>query len=221
MSTIVVTGMEFEARIARRAGLRAIVVGGRPEQRVAAIERALAEGATGLISFGIAGGLDPLLASGAILVPEAVRIDSGEEFPVDPEWRRRLLSGIPHAVSGIVLGAGAIVAGVNEKKSLYDRTNAVAVDLESGAVASAASRAGVPFVVVRAIADSAHRDLPHVALVGLDSEGRAAVGTVCGLLARKPRQIPALVRLTLETRRALSAIAAIAGLVGVSRAAPV
>jgi adenosylhomocysteine nucleosidase len=209
MTTFVVTGLEVEARLARRAGLRTVVAGGRPERRAATIAKAVAEGATGLISFGIAGGLDPKLTPGTVLLPETVYTESGETFVADPAWRRRLLAHIPGAASGAIYGAEAVVARAVDKKSVFGRTKAVAVDLESGPVARAAAQAGIPFVVLRAVADPAHRNLPRAAILGLSDEGRVAYGTVLGQMARNPHQFPALLFIALETRRALTAIHAI------------
>lgn len=184
MTTFVVTGLEVEARIARRAGLRTVIAGGSKERRAAGIARAIDEGATGLISFGIAGGLDPRLAPGTVLLPETVYADPGESFAVDETWRRRLLAHIPDAIGGAIYGAEAVVARVAEKKSAFIRTKAIAVDLESGPVARAAAQAGIPFVVLRAVADPAHRNLPRAAVLGLTDEGRVAYGAVFGHMAK-------------------------------------
>lgn len=210
MTTFVVTGLEAEARIARRAGLRTVIAGGSKERRAALIARAVAEGATGLISFGIAGGLDPKLAPGTVLLPETVYAGPDESFVVDAAWRRRLQAHIPGAVGGTIYGAEAVVARVVEKKSTFARTKAVAVDLESGPVARAATQAGIPFVVLRAVADPAHRNLPRAAVLGLTDEGKVAYGAVFGHIAKNLHQFPALLFIALETRRALTAMHAIA-----------
>ncbi len=210
MSTIVIAGLEIEARIARRAGLRTLVVGGKPEKRAAGIADAIASGATGLISFGIAGGLDPKLVPGTVLLPETVHTDRGEMFVADDKWRRRLLTHIPGAVSGAIYGGEAVVSRVADKRALFGRTKALAVDLESGLVARAATAAGIPFVVLRSVADPAHRNLPRAAVLGLNDEGRVAYGAVFGQMLRNLHQFPALLFTAFETRRALTAMHAIA-----------
>ncbi len=210
MSTIVVTGLEIEARIARRAGLRALVVGGKPEKRAATIADAIAAGATGLISFGIAGGLDPKLVPGTVLLPETVHTDRGETFVADEKWRRRLMAQIPSAIPGAIYGGEAVVSRVSDKRILFGRTKALAVDLESGPVARAATAAGIPFIVLRSVADPAHRNLPHAAVLGLNDKGRVAYGAVFGQMVRNLHQLPALLFTAMETRRALTAMHAIA-----------
>ncbi|HEX4111260.1 MAG TPA: nucleoside phosphorylase [Stellaceae bacterium] len=221
MTTFVVAGLEAEAKIARRAGLRTIVACGSKERRATSIAQAIADGATGLISFGIAGGLDPRLKPGTVLLPQVVHTEAGEAFVADAAWRHRMLAHVPDAVAGAIYGAEAVVARVSEKKSLFDRTQAVAVDLESAAVARAAARAGIPFIVLRTVADPAHRTLPQAAVFGLTGEGRVAYGLVFGHLARRPHQFPSLLFIAIETRRALTAIYAIAQPVDGFHALPV
>jgi len=197
MATVAVTGMRAEARIARQAGLAAIVIGGSAAQRLTAVERAIAEGATRLISFGIAGGLDPTLTPGMVLVPATVRDDDGTIFACDVA---RLLG------AGSILGAAAMVIDPAAKRWLFKTTGAAAVDLESGAVAQAAARAGIPFHVIRAVADPARRGLPPAARIGLDGRGRVALWPVLRSVATEPKQIPALIRLAADTNLALWAL---------------
>ncbi len=50
--------------------------------------------------------------------------------------------------------------------------------MESHHVAEAANAHGLPFLVIRAVADTAVDTLPEAALVGLNEEGRPAIGAV-------------------------------------------
>jgi hopanoid-associated phosphorylase len=210
MSAAAVTGLLAEARIVRRAGLAVAAVGGDAARAAREAERLLAEGAAGLVSFGIAGGLDPALASGMLLLPRAVRGDGEERWEVESQWRRRLATTLATAglavSEGDLLGAGAVAASAEDKRALFQRTGAAALDLESHAVARVAARAERPFVALRALADPAGRDLPPAALVGLDAQGRPAVGPVLAALAKDPRQVAALFRLARDTQRALAAL---------------
>jgi adenosylhomocysteine nucleosidase len=203
MTVVAVTGMAVEARILRRVGLPAIVAAGSQDQRAARIKRAIADGATGLISFGIAGALDPRLVSGDVLLPYAVCFANGEIFSCNDEWREELLSEMPDAKFGSILGETAVVVSAFEKGALFRDTHAVAADLESGLIA----RAGIPFVVLRVVADSARIGLPPAALIDLDHDGRPKLGAVLRSVATTPGQVPALIRLALDTRRALAALA--------------
>ena len=194
----IVVGMEAEARIARRSGLRVALPGG--------AARLLADGAGGLVSFGIAGGLTPGLAPGTLVIASEVVLEDGGRLPAGLPPGYAVPEG---ALRAPVAGAVAIVPGAAAKRDLHRRTGAVAADLESGGMARLCADAGVPFAVIRAIADPAERELPPAALVGLGPGGRVALGAVLASVAARPGQIPALVRVALDSRRALRALAGV------------
>lgn len=209
MATGAVTGLAAEARIARQAGLVAAAGAGTPDGTEHAIRSLIEQGVPGLVSFGIAGGLAPNLASGTLIAPAAVRGLDGEAHWVDVQWHARLTraahaAGVPLVVGGI-LGGEKIAASVSEKARLHHATHAIAVDLESHHVARAAARARIPFLVFRVIADSAQRELPPAALVPLTRTGHPSVRVLASIAAR-PGQISALVTLARETRAALEAL---------------
>jgi adenosylhomocysteine nucleosidase len=206
MPVAAVTGLAAEARIAREVGLRALASGGNAARTAAAISRLIGEGATGLISFGICGGLDPRLASGTMVLPLATRSEGGARRCVNEAWHASLADVLPSAATGELFGSRAIVDTRARKAALFRESGAIAVDLESHLVAQAALAAGIPFVVLRVVADAAGRGLPAAALVGLDAAGEPALGVVLGSIARHPKQVPALLRVTLDTHRALRAL---------------
>ena len=205
-----VTGLAAEASVARRAGIAAQASGGLAAQTTAVAESLLSEGAEALISFGIAGALAPALTPGRLLVPRAVIDETGTRYAVDAEWRMRITDALRHAGSqideGDLLGARAAAASPARKAELYRITGAVAIDLESHLVAQAAARAARPFLVLRAVSDSATQALPNAAIHGLAPNGKPALGRVLLSIVRDPRQIPALIKLAGDTRRALDAL---------------
>ena len=101
---------------------------------------------------------------------------------------------------------GEAASSPARKAELHSVTGAVAVDLESHLVARAAARAAKPFLVLRAVSDSAAQVLPDAAVHGLAPSGKPALGRVLLSVARDPRQIPALIKLAGDTRRALDAL---------------
>ena len=204
------TGLEAEARVLRRWGMIAEPSGADPARAEAIAARLLADGADGIVSFGIAGALAPDLAPGALLLPRRIVTEAGESYAADPALRERVAQHL--AAMGFaadtrdLLGRDEVVATAEEKASLFRRTGAVAVDLESHAAARAAAHAERSFVALRAVADLAGFDLPPAALVGLDRDGRAKIGPVLRELMHKPAQLPALIRLALLTRAALRSL---------------
>ncbi len=196
-STGVVVGLAAEARIARRLGWRVAIGGGTAKGAEAAAARLITAGARALVSFGLAGGLDPALRPGTLIVPIRV-ISADVSHPTDNELTQRLGGATPH----VSLAAGQVVARAAIKRQLYETTGAAALDLESGAVAHAASVRRLPFAVLRAICDPAECCLPPAALGALDAQGAIAVWRVLVSLAADPRQLPFVLRLAADAAAA-------------------
>jgi len=198
----VVVGLAAEARIARRLG-EVAVAGARPAGAEAAAEALVARGATALLSFGLAGGLDPNLNPGDVIVPVAV-LDAGRRYFTDEDLCRALGGS---TVSLLAAGE-ALVGDAREQRLLSTRTGASAVDLESGAVARVAQRYALPFAVLRAVCGPAQRSLPPAALVALNDRGAIRPFRVLGSIMIRPWQVPALLRLALGAVLARHALAA-------------
>ena len=197
----VVAGLAAEARIARRLGWQVAIGGGTAAGAVTAARRLADAGADALISFGLAGGLDPALRPGAVIVPEAV-IVAGVRHPTDPELSRTLGG----ATADTMLGAEAIASSAEEKRCLHDRTSASAIDLESGAVACVAAARGIPFAVLRAVCDPVERTLPAAALAAVDAHGTIGIWRMYASLLARPRQLPALLALAIDAAAARRAL---------------
>ena len=200
-------GLAAEARIARAAGFQVVVGAGNP-QRTASLIAAAAPGATCLVSFGIAGGLAPHLSPGDVILSTEIISDDRRWRP-DPHFEGDMadLARRIGATAGPVLGASGILATAADKRRAWQETGALAVDLESAIVACAAEAAGIPFVVLRSIADPARRALPPAALIPLAADGAPALRRVFAEVMRRPQQIAALFGLARDTSRALTALA--------------
>jgi len=201
LSLGVVVGLAAEARIARRLGGRVAIGGGTSDGARRAALGLVESGATELLSFGLAGGLDPALRSGDLLVPRGVLAD-GRRFDTDPSLCRLLGGDTPH----VLLGGERIVAEPAEKQVLWRTTGCAAVDLESAAVAEVTTDRNLPFAVLRAICDPADRAIPPAALAALDAGGTVALGRVLASLVHQPGQLAALFALALDAARARRAL---------------
>jgi adenosylhomocysteine nucleosidase len=198
----VVVGLAAEARIARRLGWPVAISGGTANGAQAAASHLIDEGVGALVSFGLAGGLDPALRPGTIIVPSQVILD-GVSYSADRELMYRLGGPTPH----VSFAAEQIAASAAIKGRLYETTGAAALDLESGAVARAASMRRLPFAVLRAICDPAERCLPSAALDALDARGVVAIWRVLLSLAAHPSQVPLLFRLAVDAAAARRSLA--------------
>lgn len=201
------SGLLAEAKIARRAGFEAVVGAGDYARTVALVEAAVPRAGC-LVSFGIAGALSPDLRSGDVILSDEV-IEGDRRWISDESLRPRVAE-LAHqigAIRGPVLGARQIVASGGEKARAWQESGALAVDMESGVVARAAAAVGIPFLVLRAVADPAKRILPPAALVPLAANGRPAFRRVAASVLCQPSQLRNLLGLAQEARRALAALA--------------
>jgi len=200
------TGLEVEAKIARRAGFAAVVGGGDHHRTMQVVEEA-GPRAECLVSFGIAGALKPGLKPGDIVLSTEV-IDEDRRWITGESLRIRLPELVEEivAIEGPVLGAQMVLATAADKRRAWEETGAIAVDLESVAVARDGAVLGIPFLVLRAIADPATRALPPAALVPLSAEGKPQLGQVLASVMRRPQQLPSLLGVAREARWALAAL---------------
>ena len=192
--------------MADRFGYPVCVGGGTPAGAADAAYELVEQGVNALVSFGFAGGLDPALRPGTVVIPNSI-LSEGHSYATEPALADRFGGLTGHCLVADALAATDAAA----KRRLHAKTGAHAIDLESGSVARVALAHGLPFVVVRAISDAAERDLPPAALQALDRRGRIDLMRVLGSLLRQPMQLPALLSLAsdaLLARRALVGLTA-------------
>ncbi len=181
------------------------------EQRArAAALQLIQAGAGALLSWGTAGALDPGLASGALILASAVRI-ADTDLEVDPTWhtwlRERLSPLRPRC--GLLLHSPHALVDPVQKRDIRVASGALAVDMESGAVAGVASAAGVPYAVIRAIVDRQSDAIPACALQGLDADGEAHLARTLWSLLHRPRELAPLLRLAGGFHRAAATLRAV------------
>ncbi len=204
---LAVTGLVAEARIAAGPGVVTVAGGGDPARLALLVQGALARGVRAVISFGIAGGLEPGLAPGRVLIASGVT-DGDRRSDTAPAWVARIATALPMARIVDLAGVDAAVVDAAGRAALHRRTGAAAVDMESHVAARLAALHGLPFVALRVVADPAERTLPPAALVGLRPDGTTDVGAVLRSLGRAPRQLPGLIRTGLDARAAFAALKA-------------
>ena len=159
-----------------------------------AAQGVIAQGASALLSVGLAGGLAPGVDTGHVILPSQLLQTDGRRifgaWEPDPAVVKRshdCLSarGIP-VHRGTVLTVDEGVLTTDAKAALFDRLRGLAVDMESAAVACAASDAGIPFFGLRVVCDPAGRTVPQELYAFIDAGGTIRPGTIARSLVRRP-----------------------------------
>lgn len=195
MTTLgIVTGVAFEAQLLREGRALIRCAGLRQRAAHAAAESLVNSGATALMSFGIAGGLDPALGPGTLIV-------AGEA-----SWVAALREHFPAALARTLAPTAVILAAPADKAALFAATASAAADMESAGVAEVAAARGLPFVAVRVIADTAHDRVPSVAINAATADGRVRMAASIAGALRHPSQIPDLIRLGRQTAQATAVL---------------
>lgn len=178
-------GGAFTFRGGQLDNLRIAVVecgAGRTKARKATLALLDAHTPRWLLSVGFSGALQTDLKVGDIVVANSVVGPAGEELsldlsmPADPEHGLHV---------GRIATADHIVRKADEKRTLAEKSGAIAVDMESLAVAQTARDARLRFMAVRAISDDANTDLPPEVLAVLGPTGSVRAGAVAGALWKR------------------------------------
>lgn len=157
-----------------------------------------------ILSCGFSGALMPEMKIGNIAIGETIVDTHGQElavelnFPGDPE----------HGLfTGRLLTADEIVRTVSEKRRLHKQFEAIAVDLESLAVAQVARDDRRQFMAIRTISDDMSADLPPEILSILGSTGSVRIGAALGAIWKRPGSAKDMWRLRESASRAAERLA--------------
>jgi adenosylhomocysteine nucleosidase len=134
----------------------------------------VSHGAKALLSWGCAAALNDRISPGCLIIPERIIGASGETYRVNSDWHRRLYKAVErkHPVcTEALVESDAVIKTGTEKQALAKRTQAVATDMESAALARLAQEHGIPFMALRAIVDTVSTDIPENVLKSLDLHG--------------------------------------------------
>jgi hopanoid-associated phosphorylase len=163
----------------------------------------------GVISFGVAGGLDPSLKTGDVVVATEVMAGDARWLAGLSLTEAQIASialGRRRVVRGLLAGVEEVVAASASKAALHSETGAAAVDMESHIAAAYAAEAGIPFAALRVISDPAHRALPVVARKAIKPNGDLDLVQIMGSVVRNPRSLRALVSTGIDFNRALRSL---------------
>ena len=146
-----------------------------------------------IVSAGFAGALDPGLARREVLFPDEIVGPDGASI--------RVALAIDPAGDGPAIRTGRlatveeVVRTPADRAELRARTGAIAVDMETSAVASFCAEAGRRFLAVRVVSDSAEDVIPPEALALVGPTGSYRVGAALGAIWHRPSSLKDLLRL--------------------------
>jgi hopanoid-associated phosphorylase len=188
--------------------------GAGPTNAQAAAELLVAHGATRLMSWGCAGALSAALKPGDLVLADRLMTAENVGMAVDDDWHshaKSRLAGYVAVHAGCLAESKSIVSAGKEKQQLHALTGAIAVDMESIAVAKVARRHGHPFLAIRVIVDPVDMNLPGAVNYSLNNQGEVVLGKLLLFLVRHPAELPGLIRLGLHFKAARNTLKAIAG----------
>jgi adenosylhomocysteine nucleosidase len=143
-----------------------------------------------IISAGFAGGLHESLAVGDLLLADQI-IDTGDrQLTIDFKLDRANVDSMRHLHVGRLLTADHILCDPAEKRAFGRRYGALAVDLETMAVAEVCRSEKVRFLSVRVISDTVDRQLPRdIDRLVKKNTMAGRLGSVAGAIIRRPSSI--------------------------------
>jgi adenosylhomocysteine nucleosidase len=148
-----------------------------------------------VIVSGIAGGLDPDLGVGSVVVPESVvDLASGERFRSHP---------LPDIVSEGTVGVSDRLITDTGRLSKLQAEGIVALEMESSGVAEACQQARVPWTTIRVIGDRPDEGLTDATVMSfLRPDGTVDSLAAIRFLVSHPQRIPGLLRLGRDSANA-------------------
>jgi hypothetical protein len=172
----------------------------------------VSERPTAVLVMGLAGGCEPDLRPGDVVVGDPV-VTPGAGLDgdgADPGLRAQAVraldaTGLRYRI-GRLLTVDEVVTSPAAKAGFWQAQGALAVDMESAHVLAWARRAGLPALAVRAVADGPGDPTPRDLLGVLGADGRMRLAAVASFLGR-PALVGTAWRLGRQARRALGSLA--------------
>lgn len=111
-----------------------------------------------VLILGVCGGLQDDLGPADLVVPDRVGTPEADAPPPDARWL-----GLPRfGRRGRLVSIPRVAGSAAEKRELADRlgADALAIDLETAALAEVTHRHGVPYLVLRSVSDTVDESMP-------------------------------------------------------------
>ena len=184
-----------------------LVSGMGAERARRAASKMIDAGFNALVSWGMAGALAADIEPGALIIPETIVSGAGKVYPTAKKWRSSVIKRLKDCPTDIYLGQLSdsmhVLTLGSEKYRVRQQTDALAVDMESAAIAETACRNQTPFLVIRAVSDSSTMSIPDSVTKFSGPYGEVHVLRLILSLLRRPADIGELVTLARGFRAAI------------------
>ncbi|MFH1924340.1 MAG: nucleoside phosphorylase [Planctomycetota bacterium] len=149
-----------------------------------------------IISAGFAGGLDPSLKRHDLVMADSLADAGGNRLALDFKVDPAALARTPGVHVGRLVTVDGIVRLPDDKRALGEKHQALAVDMESYAVAEVCRRRQVRFLAVRVVGDAVDDELPaDVERLLQQKTPTAKLGAVIGSMWNRPSSMKDLWKL--------------------------
>jgi len=186
--------------------------GAGPSNAEKASQLLIDKGAQRLVSWGCAAALSPDLKPGNFVLPKQLQTENKQLLSIDSDWlentSKQLLALTP--ISGLLVESSVIVAESTAKKAIHQQSQAIALDMESIAVAQIAIEHKIPALVIRCIADPVEMSLPRAVSYALNEQGDVILTKLLWFLLTHPSELPGLIKLGLHFNAAKNKLKLIA-----------
>ncbi|MFI3199397.1 MAG: phosphorylase [Methylococcaceae bacterium] len=187
--------------------------GAGPTNATVAAELLVAKGASRLISWGCAAALGASLKPGDLILADKLIDAENNEMAINADWHsyaNHLLAKFVIVTPGCLGESVSIVSTSTDKKQLHFLTGAVALDMESIAIAKVAKQYTLPFLAIRVIVDPVEMNLPLAINHSLNDRGEVVLKKLLAFLFLHPGELPGLIKLGLNFNAAKKTLKSVA-----------
>lgn len=200
-------GGDLTFRGGRYDGIRVVVAEsgmGYARARKAALAMIDAHSPKWILSSGFSGALLPIMKIGQIVMASEIVDQHGQVQKIDLSLESDEANGL---YVGRMLTVDEMVRTVEQKKQLRDEYEALAVDMESLAVAQVAAETKTGFMAVRVISDDMSSDLPPEVLSIIGDTGAVRAGAALTSIFKRPESVKDMLHLRKNAQAAAKSLA--------------
>jgi len=162
-----------------------------------------------IISWGIAGATCDLVNTGDIILAKSVK-NHKNIYSTSVKWRKKIIDHFKDSSINIlsedIVSAEEICNTPIKKMELFKKTKAVAIDMESVAIAEVSMKNNLDFIAIRAIADNATLNIPDVVVKNIDNYGHIKMMKLIASCMLYPSQINQIFLLAKSYKKALKSL---------------